>query len=379
MAPSSDQTLTFAGVRLGLSAPAEVAAAIRDEVEPFFEIGPRHPDPLVEIALVAGPTGAVRARCDGPGEPVAVDTSLYPHLASTGTRWGSAERWVVRIDATGTYASFDRGARRIEVVQPDPALLIRDGVRLVKGLLTPALEAQGAIQVHASAVTTEAGAVLLLGEMWQGKTTLLLQMLSEFDIRQLSCDTVVLREGEDGAVSAHGWPSPFSVSHGTLADHPELHSAIPPERRSLSYDTLWREGRKAVLRSSDVVARFGTTLDPASPRLAACIIARFAPAEETGLRRVESAAELVEFLPRVYLGSRDPIYHNWHGYVTCDDAAIDRNMERVGAALFAQTPVYEMVWAPSAVSLLKRVPELGRAHKTLGPLLFGGAAAGAPA
>ncbi|MBB4636962.1 hypothetical protein [Longimicrobium terrae] len=363
--------LTFAGLTLGLSATEDVLGAIRSEVEPFFRVGPNQAPSRVNLWLGSEGSAALAARCEGPGEPLAVDTSLYAHLASTGTRWGSpgADRWVVRVDATNTYAAFDRPAARIDLVQPDPELLVRDGVRLIKGLLTPGLEAEGAIQVHASGVTTPEGGVLLLGEMWHGKTTLLLDLLSEFDTRQLSCDTVVLRVEEDGCVSAHGWPSPFSVSHGTLADHPRLHFAIPPERRRLPYDTLWREGRKSVLRSSDVVARLGTTLEPSATRLAACVIARFAPGEETRLRRVQSVDELVGFLPRVYLGSRDPIYHNWHGYFTCDDDAIDRNMERVGAALFGQTPVYELVWAPSAVSLLKRVPELERAHRTLGPLL----------
>lgn len=371
MRPVSNADLTFAGLTLGLSGTEEVLDAIRAEVEPFFRIGPHHGPARVHLCLGSGGRAALAGRCEGPGETLAVDTSLYAHLASTGTRWGSpdADRWVVRVDATDTYAAFDRPAARIDLVQPDPELLVRDGVRLIKGLLTPGLEAEGAIQVHASGVTTAEGGVLLLGEMWHGKTTLLLDLLSEFHTSQLSCDTVVLRMEEDGGVSAHGWPSPFSVSHGTLADHPRLHFAIPAERRQLSYDTLWREGRKSVLRSSDVVARFDTTLEPSTRHLAACVIARFAPGEETRLRRVGSADELVAFLPRVYLGSRDPIYHNWHGFFTCGDDAIDRNMERVGAALFRQTPVYELVWAPSAVSLLKRVPELERAHRTLGPLL----------
>ncbi|HLL46751.1 MAG TPA: hypothetical protein VK399_08570 [Longimicrobiaceae bacterium] len=371
----SEATLTFSGLALGLSGPEEILSAIRGEVEPFFHIGPRGGPTTVDLSLASENPAAVAARCEGPGEVVAVDTSLYAHLASMGRRWGSprSDRWVVRVDTTGTYVLFDRSAARIEVVQPQPELQARDAVRLIKGLLTSGLESCGAIQVHASGVTTRDGGVLLLGEMWQGKTTLLLELLSEFHTRQLSCDTVVLHEEEeDGGISAHGWPSPFSVSHGTLADHPVLHDAIPLERRTLAYDTLWREGKKSVLHSSEVVARFGTALDPSTRHLAACIIARFAPAEETRLRRVETVDELLRFLPSVYLGSRDPIYHNWHGYFTCDDAAIDRNMERVGTALFAQTPVYEVIWGPSAVSLLKRVPQLERAHKTLGPLLHNG-------
>lgn len=366
-----EATLTFSNLALGLSGPEEIMDAIRCEVEPFFHIGPRGGPTAVNLSLATEDPASIAARCEGPGVTVPVDTSLYAHLTSTGTRWGSprSDRWVVRVDATGTYVVFDRGAAHIKVVQPAPEMLVRDGVRLVKGLLTAGLESHGSIQVHASGVTTRDGGVLLLGEMWHGKTTLLLDLLNEFQTRQLSCDTVVLRDEEDGAVSAHGWPSPFSVSHGTLADHPAVYDAIPPERRALSYDALWREGKKSVLRSSEVVARFGTTLEPSTRHLAACVIARFAPAEETRLRRVENRDELLAFLPKVYLGSRDPIYHNWHGYFTCDDAVIDRNMERVGTALFARTPVYELVWAPSAVSLLKRVPELERAHRTLGALL----------
>jgi hypothetical protein len=228
----------------------------------------------------------------------------------------------------------------------------------------------GGVQLHSAAVTLEDGrGVLLLGDMWQGKTTLLLELLAGFRVNQLSCDTVVLLPEAGAGLSAHGWPSPFSVSHGSLSDHPELAVFFPESRRSVRYDELWREGKKTVLSSEQVALQLGTRITPGTQALAHCIIARFRPDEPTGLTSVSDPAELVGLLRAVYLGSRDPIYHNWHRYVVADEELIERNIEVTSARLLRACPVTVLTWAPSATSLLKRIPELGRAHKHLGRLL----------
>jgi hypothetical protein len=73
----------------------------------------------------------------------------------------------------------------------------------------------------------------------------------------------------------------------------------------------------------------------------------------------------------VYLGSRDPIYHNWHGYIEVADSTIDQNIQQMARRLFACCDVHTLTWAPSAVSLLKRVAPLGRVHKDLSRVLDG--------
>jgi hypothetical protein len=191
--------------------------------------------------------------------------------------------------------------------------------------------------------------------------------LSEFDVAQLSCDTVVLSNGAQG-VEISGWPSPFSVSHGTQSDFPQLYPWFPQSRRSVEYGRLWEERQKSVLSSADVVAAFGTRLEPKCERLGACFLAEFAPDKPTTLERVRDASEIEAFLHRVCLGSRDPIYLNWHGFVTCDAATIDGSL-RAWAAWLSTRETYRLTWAPSAVSLMKRVRRVGRLHRDLRRLL----------
>ncbi|HEU5319602.1 MAG TPA: hypothetical protein VFX28_02280, partial [Methylomirabilota bacterium] len=151
--------------------------------------------------------------------------------------------------------------------------------------------------------------------------------------------------------------------------HPRLFDCLPAERRAVAYDRLWAEGKKTVLTSAQVVERFGTALQPSAPRVSTCLVVRFKPEEPTGLQPVTDADALVAHLRAVYLGSRDPIYHNWHRYIVCDDATIERNIRQAAARLLREAAVSTLTWAPSAVSLMKRVPRLARAHKHLGELL----------
>jgi hypothetical protein len=118
-----------------------------------------------------------------------------------------------------------------------------------------------------------------------------------------------------------------------------------------------------------VVNHFGRAINPAARDIARCIFIRFAPAEATGIRPVSDVAEVRQILQTVYLGSRDPIYHNWHGYVTADEQTIEKNIDRVAQLLVATAPLSLMTWAPSAESLFKTLPELARAHNHLGQLL----------
>lgn len=363
--------LSYAGVRLSFAAPADVRAAVRRELEPFFVFeapaldGRAPPIGELRIHLAPFPDGQ---RPAGTGSEVVVDTSLYTHLASNAERWGDDSRYVMYVRVTGTWVAFDKPAGRIDLYQPDLAACVLETVRLVKGLFMPALERAGAIQLHGSAVVSDEGCILILGDMWQGKTTLLLEMLSQFNVAQLSCDTVTLSIDAGGATCVTGWPSPFSVSHGAMADFPQLYPRFPENRRGVGYARLWEEGRKEVLTSSEVVERFGTRLEPRSTRMATCLLVRFAPGEPTSIEPVPDPDALEAFLQTVYLGSRDPIYHNWHQFIVCDSPSIDTSIA-TWARRLASIDTYRLTWAPSAVSLMKRIPVLAKSHKHLSALL----------
>ena len=362
--------VSYAGIRLLFTAPDEVTAAVQRELEPFFTFGEPGGDsrPYLGALRIHLSSFPAHQRPAGGGSDVVVDTSLYKHLASTGARWGDESRYVIHIRVSDTWVAFDKPSRQMDLYHADPRACVLETVRLVKGVFMPALERSGAVQLHGSAVVSHEECVLILGDMWHGKTTLLLELLSQFNVAQLSCDTVTLSTGGNGATIVTGWPSPFSVSHGTMADFPELYPSFPADRRAVGYARLWEEGRKEILTSSDVVERFGTHLEPRCARLAICLLVRFAPGEPTRIEPVTTAEALEAFLQTVYLGSRDPIYHNWHQFLVCDPDSIDTSIS-AWAQRLAAIDTYRMTWAPSAVSLMKRIPRLARAHKHLSQLL----------
>ena len=362
----------YAGLTINLEANDDLAEMVEREIEPFFSVrvAPKKATSIANLALLCTPLPSELAECQNT-EPrvVPVDTSLYKHLASDGRRWDLKDGHLVKIDLTGTYGHFEPGRGSIALYQPETLLMVRDAIRLLKGLITVSVEHQGGVQLHSSSVVADGRGVLLLGDMWQGKTTLLLDMLSEFHVQQLSCDTTVLMsEAGGGRIAAYGWPSPFSVSHGTLADHPELYEFFPHERKDVNYATLWDEGKKAVLTSDQVVSRFSTSLVSTAKDISLCLIVRFKPEERTMISRVDSVDEFAAHLQDVYLGSRDPIYHNWHQYLNIDAETINKNISSIAKTLHASSEVYVLTWAPSATSMMKRIPFLAKHHKGLSQL-----------
>ena len=88
---------------------------------------------------------------EGSGDVVKVDSSRYAHLTSDGMTWPQdGDRWVTRIDNTGSWFRFDKTQQRIEMLQPDPDKCLIDMPRLLKNLFTTALEEAGHVQLHSS-------------------------------------------------------------------------------------------------------------------------------------------------------------------------------------------------------------------------------------
>jgi hypothetical protein len=354
---------------LSMTAAMEQAmlATVREELEPFFTFGDPTPGALVigsfEVHLEPAPR--FDTINEAPGVAIQVDTSLYKHLASSGRRWKDGDEIVIRIDATGSLFRFDLQSSQVDLWQSDERLASLDAVRTIKSVFTAALERENCVQLHSSGVVDSEGGTLILGDMWQGKTTLLLEMLSGFDVRQMSCDTVVAWRLPDGGIAARGWPSPFSMSLGTMSDHAQLKVEFPPEARKTPYPVRWSERRKCVLTSKALVELFDTSIQPETSHVHTIILARFSPQEETRLEPLVSEEKLRAILGKVYLGGRDPIYHNWHGFISSSDAHIEEVIERFAEAAFESVKLYEMVWAPSATSLIKRIDRFARLHKQM--------------
>jgi hypothetical protein len=303
--------ISYSGLSINFTCEEEAALEIEKELSPFYVLKPasslnEKAFCKVEFNRASVPQGIIINLTKENGTEIKVDTSLYSHLRSNGKRWEGVDDYIIEIELTNSFFIFSKNDTFIKVFQPDVDLLIVDAVRLIKNLFTPALENAGNIQIHSSGIVTDDKAILLMGDMWQGKTTLLLDILQHFKAAQLSCDTVVI--SPEGHVS--GWPSPFSVSHGTLSDHPKLYKFFPEERRFLSYEKLWKEGKKAILTSQQVVESFQTEIKPCAKEISLCLFVRFKPEEATGIIEIKSKEEIIDRLQIVYLGSRDPIYHN---------------------------------------------------------------------
>lgn len=364
--------IKYADLSASIIAPKYVVNRLKDELSPFFKFDFAS-DAVSLFHLVvrqepcAEPIATSYLRYEV-ATSVAVDTSLYKHLASNGKRWGSDLEFCVEIELYGTIIYFERKSNRISLFQQNAEYLAIDTIRTLKSLFTLSLERTGAIQVHSAAAVIDNKAVLLLGDMWQGKTTILLELLSKFKAGQLSCDTLVIRSNPNGVV-ASGWPSPFSASHGTILHHKELHHALPAERHHIGYSRLWTEGRKSVLTSKDIAEHLGTVIWPECSEISEILILRFSPQSPTEVSAPLNVDELRAALTSMYLGSRDPIYHNWHGFINVTKSEIDRNICQMADQLSSKCVVRYFTWAPSAESLLSTVPLLGQNHRSYGDIV----------
>jgi hypothetical protein len=353
-APAQLLGLGYLDEHFALRGPGEIVTRVAERVDPF--IGAEAPQlGATEIRAVLAYGGALLSRALAEGDDVVVDASLYDSN-SRGRRLDVEKGWVIAIERTGTLCAFLPNDGVVMVVQPDAATLEAELLRTLKALVLAGCERHGCIVVHASGVVTSAGATLFCGDSRNGKTTILLEALTGFETTMLSCDTCVLRVGASGVV-ARGWPSNFSVSIGTIHDFPALHVLAQPAHQKLTYAEAWAIHPKHVLDTGDVVREMGVNLVPEA-HVSAVVGLRFAPAEPTGLRAIDDAS-VRAVLDGVCLGSRDPLYPNWPGFVELDQDALDRNVAAITDALFAGgVDAYAMTWAPAPTALLRGVATL---------------------
>lgn len=339
-----------------------VRRAVTD-LEPFLARRDGEEGVTIEAVQVETPE-RLRAALVEAGREVVIDASLYVDLQSLGRRVDCPSGYAIHIDKTRSTCVFQPGRRRIQVLNGDEAALARDTVRILKSLVSLHAEARGAIMVHSSGVVLRDGrTVLFPGDSRNGKTTVLLEALTRFDGDMLSCDTCMLRVAA-GRLAARGWPSNFSVSIGTMYDYDVLTPMLPEDRRGLDYGEAWAIFDKHVLDAKQVVRALDVAIVP-EREVAAVVCLSFAPEAPIGLRPLTDRKRLWSWLQKVYLGSRDPLYPNWHRYWEVDEQAIDRSIEGIVDHLCDSPHValYELNWAPSLDRLLRNVPLLDRHYR----------------
>ncbi len=98
----------------------------------------------------------------------------------------------------------------------------------------------GRFLVHASAVETELGTILFVGQKRAGKTTCFLDAVINLGCKPLACDKVYLCRGaEQLTVDSH--PSKFRVLPGTLQKFgAQLTQFIPPEFANADAEVYWK-------------------------------------------------------------------------------------------------------------------------------------------
>ena len=113
-------TLRYDTIALELAAPEAVLAEVTGALHPFFVSADSPVEVLASVTAHASPPPASLAPV-GDGETVAVDTSLYKHLASSGLRWETEDEIGVGRSGRKWCASTRFG--RVDLWQPTPARL----------------------------------------------------------------------------------------------------------------------------------------------------------------------------------------------------------------------------------------------------------------
>jgi hypothetical protein len=341
-----------------------ILADIEQALTPFFATAEKRSDTDVRIRLrqTTVPLEQI-SHIEGRGTKVVVDASLYAHQQCEGIREGDGDQYRIFIRKTGTLFEFDRPGATIAITNADFKLLRMEAIRLIKSLASLKGEQQGALMLHASAITTDDKATMFLGDTRNGKTTILLEMLTGFKCDMVSCDTSFVFE-DANAVGIRGWPSNFSISLGTIYDFPCLHDLAPAEARKMNYRTAWAVFDKHVLDTGDVLTRTRTIIMPQS-KLRTIVFINFCKDRPAELSQAVSSTELRRYLEKVYLGSRDWVYPNWHGFYLVDGDLIATNLERMANMVEKQNiSCFVLNWSPAPASFLHQIPELNVISKS---------------
>lgn len=357
--------LTYHDCRLAVRAPRGLAASVAQVLSPFVTVadGPGADPVEVTVEVTVGSRQAAAAVADSVranGSRIPIDASLYP-TNTDGLRLQDAAGTVILIEATGTMCWFAARSTVVRIHAVDRETAQADLARVVKNLFTSWGERAGGILLHASAVLVDGQGIMLPADSRNGKTSLLLELLTGTECEMVSCDTVLLQI-DDGSARLAGWPSNFSVSVGTVYDFPALVPLLASSFQGLSYSQAWQHYPKEVLSTHEVLDRIGAKVSTAAP-LAATVFAAFDPAGTTSLVPLGDREQVRSRLRPVTLGSLDPLYPNWLGYWQTPEEVLAERIAQVAAWMCARGQTYQLTWAPGPMQLLRHVPLVDQAFQ----------------
>ncbi|MDR2045565.1 MAG: hypothetical protein LBP77_00995 [Rickettsiales bacterium] len=315
---------------------------------------------LMSIFLISKEinSGNIMAEIENEGENIIIDTSLYKDLSSNGKKIRYEDGYLIYISKTKSIFDFNFKAKRISLYNSEKNLLVRDAVRIIKSIISIDCEIKGQIILHASGVVlNQDEAILFLGDSRNGKTSILLETLTKFDADMLSCDTSVLRI-EKNQLIAQGWPSNFSISFGTMHDYADLYQFIPQDKRKITYNDAWHIYDKHVLNTNQVISALKTNILPIG-KVSTLICLNFTLTSKVQLIEIVDYDDVENWIKKIYLGSRDPLYPNWHKFHEISDAQISANIQNVSRFIVNNgIKVYQMDWAPGPEQLLKQLDNM---------------------
>lgn len=178
---------------LGLSADAGLHDAASSLVDPFFALQDADdeawPPPDAAFCVHLGAPEAVDPSDWGRPEPVVL--AAYPTYTVHGRRWAKDGRVLVRDDHNDAWVLLDPVPRTLEVRAASSRAVLTVALRCLRAVLD-AVVSPDAVRLHAAAVKTGAGAVLIVGESGTGKTTLMLELAAAVGAAIVSVDKIFL-------------------------------------------------------------------------------------------------------------------------------------------------------------------------------------------
>ena len=314
-----DFTILDVGVSVsGDPSDLEYVGAFVDAYEP-----PRRPAAPIQVRVEA-------RREHLPPASDAGDDSLWVHrskhrywdIRAVGTR-AVFVRWLNRPVAVGVNG---RSAQVATPAEATPEMTGEAAWHVCRSLALYSRDARMGKLLHASAVVVDGRAVLFVGDVSAGKTTLMTAAVLDHGAVPLSNDRVLVRLGTP--LSAHSWPSYASFTEGTLLDRAPLAEAARAyeagrtgHRTQTWGATLRRAYTKDVKRVYPMTWFCGTVgrRYRRSAPLGAIVISTLAarvPAPAVrwlDLDDDEQRQRLVDLLERECFDAIEPSFRPWHG------------------------------------------------------------------
>lgn len=121
---------------------------------------------------------------------------------------------------TGTRFRFDPVSATVDVaVGPSGQL---DFAELVRDLVLKDQENRGVLVLHATAAYRDDSVVIITGSKGAGKSTVLLELVENFDYQVVSGDKTLVLPAAHGRPQIIGWPDYPHLGYGTIAKYPGL-------------------------------------------------------------------------------------------------------------------------------------------------------------